>query len=126
MTDKILKGFDEGLLTGMILIDLTKAFDIINHKILFKKCKAIGFSEGCITWFQSYLSEKKFFTNIENQLSDYGRILCCVPQGSILGPLLFIIYVNDMPKAVNSNLFYMLTIHVLCFNIKKLKKLTEY
>ena len=52
LTDKILKGFDEGLLTGMILIDLQKAFDTINHEILFKKLKAMGFSEGCITWFQ--------------------------------------------------------------------------
>ena len=52
LTDKILKGFDEGLLTGMILIDLQKAFDTINHEILFKKLKGMGFSEGCITRFQ--------------------------------------------------------------------------
>ena len=91
LTDKILKGFDEGLLTGMILIDLEKAFDTINH--------------GGITWFQSYLSERIFFISIENQLSDYGRISCGVPQGSILGPLLFLIYINDMSQAVNSNLF---------------------
>ena len=50
LTDKILKGFDEGLLTGMILIDLQKAFDTINHEILFKKLEAVGFSEGCITF----------------------------------------------------------------------------
>ena len=52
LTKKILKGFDECLLTGMILIDLQKAFDTINHEILFKKVKAMGFSEGSITWFQ--------------------------------------------------------------------------
>ena len=52
-TDKILKGFNEGLLTGMVLIDLQNAFNTINHEILFKKLKAMGFSEGCITWFQS-------------------------------------------------------------------------
>ena len=101
MTDKILKGFDKGLLTGMILIDLQKAFDRTNHEILFKKLKAMGFSKGCITWFQSYLSERICFISIENQLSDYGRISCGVPQGSVLGPLLFLIYVNDMPQAVN-------------------------
>ena len=47
----------------------------------------MGFSEGCIAWFQSYLSEGIFFIGIQNQVSDYGRILCGVPQGSILGPL---------------------------------------
>ena len=104
LTDKILKGIDEGLLTGMILIDLKKAFNTINHEILFKKLKAKGFSEWCITWFQSYLSKRIFFISIENQLSDYGGISCGVPQGLILGPILFLIYVNVMPQAVDSNL----------------------
>ena len=89
LTDKILEGFDEGLLTGMILIDLQKAFDTINHQILFKRLKAMGFSEGCIAWFQSYLSERIFFISTENQLSDYGRISFGVPRGSILGPFTF-------------------------------------
>ena len=57
LTDKILKGFDEGLLTGMILIDLQKAFDTINHEILLKKLEAIGFLDKCIQWFRSYLCE---------------------------------------------------------------------
>ena len=101
MTDKILKGFDKGLLTGMVLIDLQKTFDRIDHEIIFKKLKAMGFSKGSITWFQSYLFEIICFISIENQLSDYGRISCGVSQGSVLGPLLFLIYVNDMPQAVN-------------------------
>ena len=65
----------------------------------------MGFSEWCITWLQSYLSERIFFISLENQLSDYGRISCGVPQGSVLGPLLFLIYVNGMSQAVKSNLF---------------------
>ena len=93
LTDKIVKGFDEGLLTGMILI----AFNTINHEIFLKKLKAMGFSERCITWFKSYLSERIFFISIQKQLSDYGRISCGVPQGSILGLLLFLIYFNDIP-----------------------------
>ena len=70
----------------MKLIYFQKAFGTINHEILFKKLKAMGFSEGCITWFQSYISEIIFFISIENQLSDYGIISCGVSQGSILGP----------------------------------------
>ena len=104
LTDKILKGFDEGLLTGMILIDLQKAFDTIDHEILLQKLKAIKFSESTIKWFKSYLSERIFLVNIENKLSDFGEICCGVPQGSILGPLLFLIYVNDVPQAISSTL----------------------
>ena len=105
LTDKILKGFEEGLLTGMILIDLQKAFDTINYEILLKKLKTAGFSDKCIQWFWSGLYKQIFFIEIENQLSDFGKVSCRVPQCSILGPLLFLIYVNDMPQAAKSNLF---------------------
>ena len=104
LTDKILKGFDEGLLTGMISINLQKAFDTIDHEILLQKLKAINFSESTIKWFKSYLPEIIFLVNIENKLSDFGQVSCGVPQGSILGPLLFLIYVNDMAQAVTSTL----------------------
>ena len=103
--DKILKGCHEGLVTGMILIDLQIAFDTVNHEILLSKLEAIGFSDKCKRWFQLYLCERIFFTEIENKLSGQGKISCGVPQGSILGLLLFLIYVNDMPLAVKSNLF---------------------
>ena len=56
--DKILKGFDEGLMTGMILIDLQKAFDTIDHDILLQKLNTIGFSNHTIGWFKSYLSNR--------------------------------------------------------------------
>ena len=105
LTDQNLKGFDEGLLTGMTLIDLQKAFDSINHQILLKKLETMGFSDKCIRWFWSYLYDRIFFIEIENQLSDFGKVSCGVLQGSILGPLLFLIYVNEMPQAVKSNLF---------------------
>ena len=105
LTDKFLKGFDEGLLTGMILIYLQKALETINHEILFKKLEAIGFLDKCLQWFRSYRNERIFFIEIENQLSDFGKLSCGVSQGSILGPLMFLIYVNDMSQAVKSNLF---------------------
>ena len=96
LTDKVLKGSDEGLLTGMILIDLQKAFDTIDHEILLQKLKDIRFSKGTLQWFRSYLSERIFLVNIESELSDFGKISSGVPQGSILSPLLFLIYVNDI------------------------------
>ena len=96
LTDKILKGFHEGLLTRMILIDLQKAFNTINHEVLLQKLKAIRFSEQIIQQFRSYLCDRLFLVETENKLFDFGKISCGVPQGSILGPLLFFIYVNDM------------------------------
>ena len=66
LNDKILKGFDDGLVTGMILIDLQKAFDTINHDILLKKLSIIGFSDHTVKWFQSDLSNRKFTVNLEN------------------------------------------------------------
>ena len=102
LTDKFLNRFDEGLLTGMILIDLQKAFDTIDHEILLQKLKAIAFCKGTLQWFRSYLSERIFLVNIEGKLSDFGNISCGVAQGSILSLLLFLIYVNNMAQAVKS------------------------
>ena len=88
----------------MILIDLQKAFDTINHDLLLKKLSIIGFSDYTVKWFQSYLSNRKFTVNLENSFSEISNISCGVPQGSILGPLLFLIYNKDMPMAVKCNL----------------------
>ena len=89
----------------MILIDLQKAFDTINHDILLKKMASLGFSNHSIKWFQSYLSDRSFRVNIKSKYSSTAKIERGVPQGSILGPLLFLLYVNDMKQAVDCDLF---------------------
>ena len=88
----------------MILIDLQKASDPIDHEILLQKLKAITFLESIIKWFKSHASERIFLINIENELSEFARISCVEQEGSILGPLLFLIYINNMPQAVSSTL----------------------
>ena len=106
LTNKILTGFDSDLLTGIILIDLQKAFDTINHDILLKKMASLGFSNHSIKWFQSYLSDRSFRVNIKNKYSSTAKIECGVPQGSMLGPfLLFLLFINDMKQVVDCDLF---------------------
>ena len=118
---KILKGSDDDLLTGMILIDLLKAFDMIDHDILLKKLSIIGFSDQTVKWFQSYLSNCKFMINLENSFSEVSNISCGVPRGSICGLLLFLIYINDIPMAVKCNLFLYADDTCLLFQSKKFK-----
>ena len=107
LTDFILRGMDKGFHIGMILVELEKAFDTLDHTVLLQKMECIGFKESVIKWFQSYLSNRKFFVTLENVFSDAGLINCGVPQGSILGPLLFLIYINDLPQALNETGSYL-------------------
>ena len=83
----ILKGAKNGLHTGMILIDLRKEFDTLNHKILSDEMKSIDFSHKTIKWF--YLTHKAFSVSLGNVFLEVGTINCGIPQGSILGSLLF-------------------------------------
>ena len=88
----------------MVLIDLHKAFDTVNHSILLKKMEFIWFSEETTKWIKSYLSNRKFKVYIKNTFSEPGNLLCGVPQGSISGPLFFVLYISDMSQAVDCKL----------------------
>ena len=71
----------------MILIDLQKAFNTKDHKILIEQMKCMGFSNGVTKWFECYLSKRMFSVHLENSFSDKAIVICGVPQGSILAPL---------------------------------------
>ena len=125
LCDKVSKGFDSGLVTGMILIDLQKAFDTINHEILLDKMQCIGFSKKTINWFKSYLFLRQFKVNINDKFSPAGEITCGVPQGSILGPLLFLLYINDIPQAVSCEILLYADDTCLFFQHKNVKTIEK-
>ena len=101
LTDFIKENVSKGLYVGTLLLDVQKAFDSVNHDILCEKIKAIGIDPS---WFKSYLSERLQTVTLNGVQSTPMEITCGVPQGSLLGPLLYLIYSNDMEIAVKRKL----------------------
>ena len=94
---------EQGNLCGAVFLDMTKAFDTVDHCILLSKLSAIGVSPSSLKWFESYLGYRKQQTSCGNELSDALPVIYGVPQGSILGPLLFLVYINNLTDAVKNS-----------------------
>ena len=96
LVNKIATAFDEKKFTIGIFLDLCKAFDTVDHEILFLKLKHYGIRGSALDWMKSYFSNRQQYVEYNGINSVWNNIKCGVPQGSILGPLLFLIYINDI------------------------------
>ena len=126
MSDDWYNGLDLGELVGIVFIDLKRAFDTVDHDILCKKLELYGVQQRELSWFRSYLSNCKQFCRVKGFDSDVREIEVGVPQGSCLGPLLFLIYINYLPEAVQGSSVTMYADDTsLCHQSRDLTQLNE-
>ena len=102
MIEKIKQKLDKKIWVAGVFIDLEKAFDTVNHNILLQKLSHYGIAGTALSWFTSYLTNRHQRVSLDGNVSDYKKIVCGVPQGSILGPLLFLVYLNDLHNAIKN------------------------
>ena len=124
IVEKIRNSLDKNMFVCGVFIDLEKAFDTVNHDILLSKLDHYGIRGTANNWFSSYLSNRSQTVTINGVTSSEGDISYGVPQGSILGPLLFLLYINDMHMAVaSSTVFHFADDTNLLYSDKSIKKL---
>ena len=100
--NKILKSLDNGDYVLGLFLDFKKAFDTVNHDILLRKLYKYGIRGTSFEWIKSYLSNRKQYVYFNQEKSTALKIICRIPQGSILGPILFLCYINDIAQVSDS------------------------
>ena len=99
LSTRITKALDCGNYAASVFLDFAKVFDTVNHQILLSKLENYGIRGPAKEWFESYLKNRHQIVKIGDTLSDKMQIVCGVPQGSILGPILFLLYINDIKNS---------------------------
>ena len=100
-TDTWAYNIDRGKINAVVFLDLKKAFDTVDHEILLSKLSNYGIYGNAHQWFKSYLENRTQMCSINGSLSQSCLLSCGVPQGTILGPLLFLLYINDLPNCLS-------------------------
>ena len=103
MYDTWVDSADNGEMGGVMMIDLSAAFDLVDHSLLLQKLDLLGFDKSAIVWFWSYLTARSQCVYVDGQLSEFASVDVGVPQGSVLGPLMYILFVNDLPEVVHGH-----------------------
>ena len=101
-TDTWVSNIDRGKINVIVFLDSKKAFDTVDHEILLSKLSIYGINGITHQWFQSYLEDRTEMCSIDGFLSSTGTLSCGIPQGMILGPLLFLLYINDLPNCLSN------------------------
>ena len=126
ITEDIRSAIDDNMFALGIFIDLQKAFDTVDHEILLSKLNHYGIRGVANDWFRSYLSNRQQFVRIDDAVSDTSYINIGVPQGSVLGPLLFLLYINDLHFSIrHSKTRYFADDTCLLLVNKSLKKIKK-
>ena len=102
MVERVRRAWERGNVAVGVFLDLKKAFDTVDHDILLAKLEHYGVRGGALRLMQSYLEGRLQYVQYGGYDSERGEVVCGVPQGSVLGPLFFLLYVNDMPAACES------------------------
>ena len=127
ITEEIKQSLDKGEFAWGFFLYFRKTFDTVNHNILIAKLNHYGIRGITLDWFQSYLTNCKQQISINNTLSNETMISCGVPQGSVLGPLLFLMYINDLNEAISHSLIHHFAYDTnVLFSSKSLKKINKY
>ena len=103
MYDQWLEEVEDGKMVGVMMVDLSAAFDMVDHKLLLEKLELFGLDENALQWVSSYLSQRYQSVCVDGCLSPPLPVDCGVPQGSILGPLFYVLFTSEIPDLVHEH-----------------------